>query len=111
MKIIDEFELEKMISARNDCRFNRGEISDETLRKFLNYYDFINNNNLELMSQDGKSSVMYSKYYWFTKYRKRNDEIHGYNAGIEQEGFKLLEEIESELGEVDWTLIQKIENS
>ncbi|WP_157261551.1 hypothetical protein [Paenibacillus sp. A3] len=36
--------------------------------------------------------------------------VYGHDEGIEQEGFKLLEEIDNQLEEgVDWGLIEKIE--
>ncbi|HDR7659991.1 TPA: hypothetical protein QCX68_005590, partial [Bacillus wiedmannii] len=43
-------------------------------------------------------------------YKKRYFEVYGYDAGIEQEGFKLLEELENELEDgIDWVIIQDIE--
>lgn len=111
MKIINEIELEKMIKLEKDYSMNIADISDEELKKYLAYYDFIRNNENLVLKED-KSSIMYSKYYWYTKYKQRYFEVVGYDAGIEQEGFKLLEEIENELEDgVDWDIIQGIEEN
>lgn len=112
MKIINEIELEKIIKLEKDYNMNITDISDEELKKILVYYDFISNNIEKLVLEEDKSSIMYSKYYWYTKYKQRYFEVVGYDAGIEQEGFKLLEEIENELEDgVDWVIIQEIEEN
>lgn len=112
MHIINELELEKMIKLEKNYKGIREDISDEELKKSFGYYDFLSGNLMNLISKNDKESIMYSKYYWYTKYKKRYSEVYGYDAGIEQEGFKLLEELESELEEgVDWTIIQKIEEN
>ncbi|NOW28290.1 hypothetical protein DFH82_002766 [Clostridium saccharobutylicum] len=110
MKVIKELELEKMIALSKYHTVRTIDINDETLKKVLVYYDFISNNIEDLMLKEDKSKIMYSKYYWYTKYKQRYFEVIGYDAGIEQEGFKLLEEIENELEYgVDWSIIQEIE--
>lgn len=110
MNIIKELELEKMIVLSKYYTVRAIDINDETLKKVLVYYDFISNNIEDLMLKEDKSKIMYSKYYWYTKYKQRYFEVVGYDAGIEQEGFKLLEEIENELEDgVDWSIIQEIE--
>ena len=109
MEIINEIELEKMIELERDYKNMRDDISDDILRKFLGYYDFLNNI-INLVSKEDKKKIMYNKYYWYTKYKKRYFDVYGYDAGIEQDGFKLLEELENELEEgVEWSIIQEIE--
>lgn len=110
MKIINEIELEKMIKLEKDYSRNITDINDEKLKKAVVYYDFLSNNIENLVLKEDKSRILYSKYYWYTKYKQRYFEVVGYDAGIEQEGFKLLEEIENELEDgVDWSIIQEIE--
>ena len=112
MELINEFELEKMMQLEKDDKVTREDINDITLKKTVGYYDFLTNNIMSVSSKEGKNKAMYSKYYWYTKYKKRYFELYGYDAGIEQEGFKLLEELENELEEgVNWTIIQKIEEN
>lgn len=101
-----------MIVLAKDYTVRIIDINDEILKKVLVYYDFLSSNIENLASKENKSKIMYSKYYWYTKYKQRYFEVVGYDAGIEQEGFKLLEEIENELEEgVDWSIIQEIEES
>ncbi|MDZ5609375.1 hypothetical protein U2I54_20475 [Bacillus pseudomycoides] len=39
-----------------------------------------------------------------------HEKLYGYDVGIEQEGIRLLEELENELEDgVDWSIIQGIE--
>lgn len=110
MEIINELELEKMIVLTKYHTIGTIDITDEILKKVLVYYDFLCNNIENLMSKEDKSKIMYSKYYWYTKYKQRYFEVIGYDAGIEQEGFKLLEEIDNELEDgADWGIIQEIE--
>jgi hypothetical protein len=110
VEIINELELEKMLELEKGYTARTTNITDETLNKTLVYYDFLNNNIETLVLKEDKSKIMYSKYYWYTKYKQRYFEVVGYDAGIEQEGYKLLEELENELEEgVDWSIIQEIE--
>lgn len=110
MKIINEIELEEMIELEKDYSVNFTDISDKKLKKYLMYYDFLSNNIENIISKVDKRSIIYSKYYWYIKYKQRYFEVIGYDAGIEQEGFKLLQEIENELEDgVDWSIIQEIE--
>jgi len=41
---------------------------------------------------------------------KKYNEVNGYDAGIGQQQFKLIEELEQRLGDVDWDLLQKIDD-
>lgn len=110
MELINKFELEKMIQLEKDNEVMRENINDIALKKAVGYYDFLTKNMMNIALKEGKNKAMYSKYYWYTKYKKRYFELYEYDAGIEQEGFKLLEELENELEEgVDWTIIQEIE--
>lgn len=101
-----------MIELEKDKFIVRRDISDETLKRFLSYYDFFTNNVIDLAEKEDENTILYSKYYWYTKYKKRYFEVYGYDAGIEQEGFKLLEELENRLEDgIDWVIIQDIEES
>ncbi|WP_242214114.1 hypothetical protein [Bacillus cereus group sp. BfR-BA-01383] len=110
MRVMSEIELEKMIEIEKDKLVVRNDISDTTLKRFLNYYNLFSNNVIDFAEKEGKPTILYSKYYWYTKYKKRYFEVYGYDAGIEQEGVMLLEEIEDDLEDgIDWIIIQDIE--
>lgn len=110
MKIISEFELRKMVEL--DKEVVRTDSSDEKLKKFISYYEFLINNVINLVGKEDEDTILYSRYYWYTKYKKRYFEVYGYDAGIEQEGFKLLVELENGLEDgIDWGVIQDLEES
>lgn len=112
MEIISELELDEIIKLGKNYTIITNDVNDEELKKNLFYYNFLNNNIEKLALKENKSKISYSKYYWYIKYKQRYFELFGYDAGIEQEGFKLLEEIENELKDgVDWSRIQKIEEN
>ena len=66
----------------------------------------------EVITLTGKplEVVLYSKYYWLMRYVKKYNEVNGYDAGMEQQQFKLIEELEQRLGDVDWDLLQRIDD-
>lgn len=110
MEILNELQLNKLIKLEKDKLVIRTDINDETLGRFLSYYDFLTNNIIDLMERVDKDTILYSKYYWYTKYKKRYFEVFGYDAGIEQQEFMLLEELENELESgIDWGIIKNIE--
>ncbi|PGZ95432.1 hypothetical protein COE51_20390 [Bacillus pseudomycoides] len=110
MEIINEFELKKLMELDKENKVVSKIISDEMLKELWDYYNFLSSNVVNLMAKEDKHKIMYSTYYWYTKYKKRYFEVYGYGAGIEQEGVQLLEELENELEDgIDWSIIQKIE--
>lgn len=53
-------------------------------------------------------TCFYNKYYWFLQFKRLWALKHGYDAGIEQQAFQLLEAADHEL-EVDLSVIERIE--
>lgn len=107
---IEEDNKVEIIKLGKNYTIITNDVNDEELKKNLFYYNFLNNNIEKLALKEDKNKISYSKYYWYIEYKRRYFELFGYDAGIEQEGFKLLEEIENELEDrVDWSRIQKIE--
>lgn len=113
--IIEENDLERLIKSEIVDLLEENIFKDEMLSRFKLYYDFINNNEGKLIndiSMVDNKSVMYSKYFWHTKFKNRYLDLFGYDAGIEQQSFKLLEECENKLeGGVDWEIIEEIEKN
>lgn len=108
MKIIKEGELKNFISDEQLRRFYNVNIDDARLNEFLAYYSFLKNSAGSILLD--KQSTYYSMYFWFVQFKERYFEVYGHDEGVEQEGFKLLEEIDSQLEEgIDWGLIEKIE--
>src|SRR5436309_2843797 len=61
---------------------------------------------------DANDTIMlYNRYYWFLTFSKFYMKKHGYDAGMEQQAFKLLETAEGELNwEVIAELIRRVDN-
>lgn len=55
------------------------------------------------------ADVLYSRYYWYTKFFVNYKKLYGKNGSMEQAQFKIIEEIDSSIGEVDAELLESIE--
>ena len=63
----------------------------------------------ELMELDDEASnlrLLYNRYYWFLRFSCYYHQLHGHNAGIEQQAFQILEKANTEF---DWQVIELIE--
>lgn len=77
---------------------------------FLRLFDEREKETMEILNV-GLDSILYSKYYWCTKYKVLYNDFYGADVGVEQQQYKIIEEIEQNLKEgVDWNVIQNIEN-
>lgn len=77
---------------------------------FLRLFDEREKEVMDILSV-GLDSILYSKYYWCTKYKVLYSNLYGQDVGVEQQQYKVIEEIEQNLEEgVDWNIIQNIEN-
>lgn len=87
--------------------------SDKQLNSLLEYWFFFDEKEVEIQGFLGVSleTILYSKYYWCTKYKKRFNELYGKDVGIEQQQYKIIEEMTQRIKEVDWNLIQMIEEN
>ena len=79
---------------------------DEQLNFMFNCYRFLEMQ--ALASHETLETILYSKYYWYDKYKNRYQKLYGKDAGVEQQQFMLLEEIEDKIGTVDCETVEKI---
>ncbi len=88
------------------------EYENQILNSIYNYclLFFCKETEVIILTKEPLEVILYSKYYWFTQYMKKHNEINGYDAGIEQQKLKLIEELEQRLENVDWDLLQKIDD-
>lgn len=56
-----------------------------------------------------QESILYTRYYWYTNFLVHYEEKYGRDGSMEQEQFKIIEEIDSVIGEVDPALLESIE--
>lgn len=107
--LIEDVVFEKL---RSDC-----ELNDFTNPEYLQNADFgselikycLLNFYPEKFYGD-KSILYYNKYYWFLRFRHKFNEVNGYDAGIDQQAFKILEESETIPG-LDVRIMQAIKEN
>ena len=63
---------------------------------------------IKLEGDFSKEDIFYNRYLWFTRFAKLKEKQKGYDAGINQQSVRLLEEIDYNDLEIDWNTIQKI---
>lgn len=88
------------------------EYSDNWLNNIYNYCQFMDKYENKIIVEEKASLeiILYSKYYWFSRFVDRYREIYGVNGGIEQEQFKIVEEIDHRVEDVDWEFVEKLDN-
>ncbi|AKJ30911.1 hypothetical protein [Caldimonas brevitalea] len=57
------------------------------------------------VSDLSESAAFYNAYYWVLVFAKRYQARYGFDAGIEQEAFKVLERAPAD---VDWTVVERV---
>lgn len=101
MNLFNEKELNKIVDA---------QFKDGNMEEFI--YNFISINKEFILEKIAKFTIddlWYSQYYWLNilkqKYNKKNE----YDAGINQQQFKLLEVMMESGISIDWNIIKSIE--
>jgi len=52
----------------------------------------------------------YNRYYWFMTFVEKFKLKNGDDAGMEQQAFQLLEEVEGIDGTIDWAIVEQLNN-
>lgn len=79
----------------------------------LNYWLLLEEREEDIQNLPGIQidDILYSKYYWCTNYIKKRKQLIGPDGGLDQQQFKLLEEISERLDDkTDWNLLETIYN-
>jgi hypothetical protein len=114
MQLINREDIENMMEVlhSNLEESTLIHIDDEGLSKRLKYHCFLQQCAQEITAKFPFSYevVLYSQYYWFVNFKNQYFSQFGYDGGMDQQAFLLIEKISNELkGNVDWTLIEDIE--
>lgn len=85
--------------------------SDSQLNSYFNYWNVFAEKEKEIQELKGLSleTILYSKYYWCTQFKDRYNKIYGRDVGIEQQQYKIIEEIEQKQISINWHLLQMID--
>lgn len=108
MEIV-KYNIEK-IMAEIEYKYIQ-KYSDNQLNSFFNYWNVFDEKEKEIQELKRLSleTILYSKYYWCTQYKNRYNEIYGRDVGIEQQQYKIIEEIEQKQISINWQLLQMID--
>ena len=109
MKILKENMDQLLLETQYE---KRREFLDEKLNDFLNYWSFLEEKEAMLrnVTKESIEVILYSKYYWCSRFKERYIELYGLDVGIEQQQYKIIEEIEQRTSEdIAWSFIQLLE--
>ncbi len=86
--------------------------SDTKIDDLYNYWMFFEEKEVQILDVVSVSlgDILYSKYYWCVKFVKKFCDLYPRDVGLEQQQYKIFEEIEQKLGYVDWELIELLED-
>lgn len=84
---------------------------DQEINTLFNVWHFFDTREIEIQNLTGETieTVLYSKYYWCTKYKNMYNRMFGGDVGLDQQQYRIIEEINRRVDAVDWELIQMIE--
>ena len=105
-------EMDKLLIEVNYQK--KAEFKDNDLNNFYNYWWCFEKKENEIQNEKNISidSVLYTKYYWCTRYKEKYEQLYGFDAGIEQQQYKIIEEMQIRLTEyLDWNTINLIEQN
>lgn len=85
---------------------------DSQLNSFYNYWYFLDEYEKELYTTKNISLdvILYSKYYWLSRLADQFHEVYGFDAGVEQQQFKIMEELDQRIDNVDWNFVEKLKS-
>lgn len=109
MKVLKE-NMEELITKAKYLK--RKEYEDKDLNNFLNYWIFLEEKEeiIQSLTNESIEAILYSKYYWSSRYKERYMELFGSDESVEQQQYKILEELDQRInGDVDWNIIKLIE--
>ena len=85
---------------------------NEKVNESYNYYILLENWEDEVIDDLNVTleSLLYSKYYWYTRFMLYHKSQYGQDAGLEQKQFKILEQLGQIIeGGIDFSIIKSIE--
>lgn len=90
----------------------KDEYPDAQINLQLTYWCFFEEKEEELQKifEMSLDTILYSKFYWCTKFKQRFEQLYGNDAGVEQQQYKIIEEIAQRRSDVNWKVLQMIED-
>ena len=84
--------------------------SDNQLNNYFNYWYFFDTQEVVVQELTSASieKILYSKYYWSSRYIDKFNKLYGEDKSVEQQRYKILEDMDQRLGKIDWNFVQRI---
>lgn len=91
---------------------HKEKFPDKQLNLLYNYWYFLNEQEeyLGALKNISLEICLYSKLYWFSCLADRFYEVYGFDAGIDQQQSKIIEEIDQRIDNVDWNLVEMLQH-
>lgn len=83
---------------------------DKQLNELYNYWCLLDENEKDILELTNSTLdiILYSKYYWSLRFMDRFTNLGNFDAGLEQQQYKILEDMEHRLGNPNWEFVQMI---
>ncbi len=109
-------ELEKRLSNINiddlfqatSMLWNEELLNDQFYGSALKFYILLSYS--PVFCSEDPVRIFYNRYYWFLTFVEKYKLKNGDNAGLEQQVFKLLEEVDRIDSNIDWDIIEQLNN-
>lgn len=91
----------------------RKEYDDKIINELFNRWIFFEEyeKDIQRITNELVDVILYSKYYWSSRFIARYEDLYGLDVSIEQQRYKIIEEIERRIsGDIDWEFIESLEN-
>lgn len=106
MKQIDDTIFEKLSNLVEETTSVVN--GDKQIEKYFRNY-FLLERFPEKFGNETPLNLFYNKYYFFLSYSFAIQKNNGFDAGLEQQEFKILEQGE-QFADIDWSIIEDISN-
>lgn len=114
MDVLNAKVMDNLIIILNYKDVDAEALEDVILRTYLTYVNILDSEKtkiLETINTISAEDLHYNRYYWFIKFKNRYFDLYGHDEGIEQQAYKMLENIDMYLENgIDWTVIECIDN-
>lgn len=111
MKILKENIEELLVKTRY---IYRKQYKDIELNRLLNYWCFFEEKEMVIqeLTNESLEVILYSKYYWCSRFKEKYIKLYGIDAGMDQQQYKIIEELDQRLNNgIDWKIIQVLEET
>ena len=106
---------QQLIELEKAYQFHESDFiyDDEIMNLYYHHCKFLSDYQAQIINETGitMKEILYSLYYWGHCFIERSNAISLSDKGFEQWHFQLIEQIEFSCGEVDFALLEKIENN